>query len=57
MRVATQQHNEWTEIFVAGGISMGALVAKPSLRASVPYCGMLILMDGAHIVMREMDKH
>mmetsp|Transcript_35790 Transcript_35790/g.50713 ORF Transcript_35790/g.50713 Transcript_35790/m.50713 type:complete len:188 (+) Transcript_35790:81-644(+) len=56
LRVATQQQNEWTEIGVAGAISMGALLAKPAFRPSMPYAGMLIIMDGAHIVMREMDK-
>lgn len=48
---------EWTEIGVAGAVSMGALVSRPSFRPSVPYAGMLVVMDGVHIIMREFDKH
>jgi hypothetical protein len=47
---------EWTEIGVAGAISMGALMSRPALRPSMPYASMLIIMDGVQIVMREWDK-
>jgi hypothetical protein len=55
LRVAVNP-GEWTEIGVAGGISMGALMSKPAFRPSMPYAGMLIIMDGVQIVMREWDK-
>lgn len=47
---------EWAEIGVAGAISMGALMSKPALRPSMPYAGMLIIMDSAQVIMRGLDK-
>lgn len=44
------------EIIVAGACSMGALMSQPAYRPFMPYGSMLIIMDIAHIVMREMDK-
>ena len=55
MRV-TLDPGEAGEIVVAGAASMGALMAKPQYRPFMPYGSMLIIMDVAHIVMREMDK-
>mmetsp|Transcript_18686 Transcript_18686/g.30973 ORF Transcript_18686/g.30973 Transcript_18686/m.30973 type:complete len:200 (-) Transcript_18686:84-683(-) len=55
LRVAVNP-GEWTEIGVAGAISMGALMSRPAFRPSMPYAGMLVVMDGVQIVMREWDK-
>lgn len=55
VRVLTDP-GQWAEIGIAGAISMGALMSKPAFRPSMPYASMLIIMDGAHIVMREFDK-
>lgn len=52
----TADPGEAGEIVVAGAASMGALMAKPQYRPFMPYGSMLIIMDVAHIVMREMDK-
>jgi hypothetical protein len=35
---------------------MGALMSKPALRPSMPYAGMLIIMDSAQVIMRDWDK-
>lgn len=56
LRVAANP-GEWTEIGVAGAISMGTLMSRPALRPSMPYAGMLIIMDGVQILMRNWDKH
>ena len=53
----TADPGEAAEIVVGGAVSMGALMYKPAFRPFMPYGSMLILMDVAHIVMREMDKH
>lgn len=55
LRVAANP-GEWTEIGVAGFVSMGALMSKPALRPSMPYAGMLIIMDSAQVIMRDWDK-
>jgi len=55
LRVAADP-GEWVEIGVAGAASMGVLMSRPSFRPSMPYAGMLIIMDGVHIIMREFDK-
>jgi hypothetical protein len=47
---------EFTEIGMAGLVSMGALLSQPAYRASMPYASMLIIMDSVHIIMREFDK-
>jgi len=52
----TMDPGEAAEIVVGGAVSMGALMAKPQFRPFMPYGSMLIIMDVAHIVMREMDK-
>eukprot|EP00586_Coscinodiscus_wailesii_P019317 CAMPEP_0172498694 /NCGR_PEP_ID=MMETSP1066-20121228/116021_1 /TAXON_ID=671091 /ORGANISM="Coscinodiscus wailesii, Strain CCMP2513" /LENGTH=214 /DNA_ID=CAMNT_0013272079 /DNA_START=46 /DNA_END=690 /DNA_ORIENTATION=- len=44
---------EYTQIAIAGAVSMGALVAKPALRSSLPYAGMLIAMETFNVVMRD----
>ena len=55
LRVAVDP-GEFSEIGLAGAVSMGALMSKPAFRPSIPYASMLIIMDGVHIVMREFDK-
>jgi hypothetical protein len=40
------------EIGLAGAASMGALMARPAYRASIPYAGMLVAMDGVNHFMR-----
>ena len=55
LRVAVDP-GEFSEIGLAGAVSMGALMSKPAFRPSMPYASMLIIMDGVHIVMREFDK-
>lgn len=52
-RVALNDPGEVTEIALAGMTSLGALVVKPTYRSSMPYAAMLILMDGAQLVMRK----
>jgi hypothetical protein len=47
---------EFGEIGLAGIASLGALMIKPTFRPSMPYASMLIVMDGAHIIMREFDS-
>jgi hypothetical protein len=54
LRVAVDP-GEWSEIGLAGVVSMGALMSKPAFRPSMPYASMLIIMDGVHIVMREFN--
>lgn len=51
----TANPGEWGEIGLGGAISLGALMSQPSLRPSMPYASMLIIMDGVHIVMREFN--
>lgn len=46
---------EYSEIAMAGGISLGALMSKPSFRPAMPYASMLILMDSVHLVMRHFE--
>jgi hypothetical protein len=46
---------EYSEIIMAGGISLGALMSKPSFRPAMPYASMLILMDSVHLVMRQFE--
>jgi hypothetical protein len=48
---------EYSEIVLAGGISLGALISKPSFRPAMPYASMLILMDSIHLVMRQFDTN
>jgi hypothetical protein len=52
IRVAANP-GEVSEIVGAGAVSMGALFSQPAYRASVPYCGMLILMDAVQLFMRK----
>ena len=52
----TADPGEAAEIVIGGAVSMGALMAKPQFRPFMPYGSMLIVMDVAHIVMREFDK-
>ncbi|CAB9505487.1 expressed unknown protein [Seminavis robusta] len=52
----TLDPGEAGEIVISGAVSMGALMSKPAFRPFMPYGSMLIIMDIAHIVMREMDK-
>lgn len=40
-----------TEIAVAGAASMGAIVSRPNARSSVPYAGMLVVMDAFNTYM------
>lgn len=51
IRVAADP-GEVSEIVGAGMVSLGALVYKPTYRASLPYAGMLIAMDCAQLYMR-----
>lgn len=51
IRVAANP-GEVSEIVGAGAASMGALMYKPAYRASIPYCGMLIMMDAVQLFMR-----
>ena len=44
---------DYSEITLAGAISMGAMAVKPTTRASMPYAGMLIAMDVFHTYMSE----
>lgn len=44
------------EIAVGTTLGLGAVVARPETRASLPYAAMLIGMDGFHIMMREYDE-
>ena len=55
LRVAANP-GEWMEIGGAGLISMGALMSKPALRPSLPYAGMLVIMDTVQAFMRNSDK-
>ena len=43
------------EIVGAGTFSMGALLAKPSTRAHIPYAGMLIAMDSFSLYMKDNE--
>jgi hypothetical protein len=47
---------EFTQIGVAGALSMGGLMTKPTWRPSMPYAAMLIMMDSFQIIMKEFDK-
>ncbi|KAG7359603.1 hypothetical protein IV203_034701 [Nitzschia inconspicua] len=47
---------EYSEIAMAGGISLGALMYKPNFRPAMPYATMLILMDSIHLVMRQFES-
>jgi hypothetical protein len=47
---------EYSEIALAGGISLGALMSKPSFRPAMPYASMLIVMDSIHLVMRQFES-
>lgn len=47
---------EYTEVAVAGVITIGGMMVKPVTRPSIPYAAMLIFMDAIHIYMRDMDK-
>lgn len=44
------------EIVIAGALSMGAMVVKPATRPSLPYAGMLILMEAFSMYMRGDKK-
>jgi hypothetical protein len=48
---------EYTEIAMAGGVSLGAILSKPSFRPAMPYASMLILMDIIHLVMRQFESN
>lgn len=43
----------WWEMAGAGAIGIGAMMSKPTTRASVPYAGMLIGMDAFSNYMKE----
>jgi len=43
------------EIAMAGVFSMGALMSKPAWRPSMPYAGMLIVMDAVNLAMRKYN--
>jgi len=47
---------DYTEIGTAGIVSLGAISARSSTRAALPYTAMLIGMDAAHLVMRQMKE-
>lgn len=47
---------EYSEIAMAGGISLGALLSKPSFRPAMPYASMLIVMDSVHLIMRQFES-
>jgi len=47
---------EFSEIGIAGAISLGALSYKPTFRSSVPYAAMLIGMDSIQLIMREFEN-
>lgn len=51
----TLDPGQFGEIGISSVISLGALLSKPSFRPAMPYATMLIIMDGAHIIMREFD--
>lgn len=55
LRVVTDP-GEFTEIGIAGVLSMGALMSQPAYRPSLPYASMLIIMDSVHILMRDINK-
>ncbi|KAL3927062.1 MAG: hypothetical protein SGARI_005423, partial [Bacillariaceae sp.] len=46
---------DYSEIFMAGGISLGALMSQPKFRPAMPYASMLILMDSVHLIMRQFE--
>lgn len=48
---------EYTEVAVAGAITISGLMVKPVTRPSVPYAAMLVVMDAFQLVMRDMDKN
>mmetsp|Transcript_24104 Transcript_24104/g.57001 ORF Transcript_24104/g.57001 Transcript_24104/m.57001 type:complete len:216 (+) Transcript_24104:116-763(+) len=52
----TLDPGEYTEVGLAGAVSLGALMTKPSYRAAIPYGSMLIIMDSVHLLMRSMEK-
>ena len=47
---------EFTQVVLAGTASMGTLMTKPTWRPSMPYAGMLIVMDSFQIIMKEFEK-
>jgi hypothetical protein len=47
---------EFAQVLLAGTVSMGTLMTKPSWRPSMPYAGMLIVMDSFQIIMKEFEK-
>jgi hypothetical protein len=44
---------EVVELVGAGVVSISAMAYKPAFRPSIPYAGMLVLMDGAQLAMRK----
>ena len=47
---------DYPEIGLAGAISLGCLMSKPSFRPALPYASMLIMMDSFHLVMNNFRK-
>lgn len=47
--------SEYTEIAVAAPVALGALMARPTTRAALPYGMMLIFMDTCNLYMRKTD--
>ena len=50
VRVAADP-GDYTEIAIAGATSLGAMMARPTTRASLPYACMLVLMDSVQTFM------
>lgn len=48
----TADPGPFVEVSAAAAVSLGALVARPNLRSSIPYGMMLIVMDSVHVLMR-----
>mmetsp|Transcript_2056 Transcript_2056/g.3643 ORF Transcript_2056/g.3643 Transcript_2056/m.3643 type:complete len:191 (-) Transcript_2056:4-576(-) len=49
----TVDPGDYSEIGLAGAISLGALMSKPNFRPAMPYASMLIIMDSVHLLMRD----
>ena len=49
---SNDQLGPFSEIAIAGPISLAALAYKPTWRTAVPYGAMLVVMDGVNIYWR-----
>jgi len=53
VRVAANEPGDVAEIAFASVTSLGAMMAKPVTRASIPYAAMLVAMDSVSIYLKE----